>query len=135
MIKELALVTRILYTIVFVLIGELIVFGVNHLDLGAFGISFLLVVGFSFLWQYYVLHFALRTMTKKQRTVMLIVWLIGSAAIMTWGIDMLASLDWSLDEQTLLRDFALKTSLYLLGAGMYIGGACTRRAYARHDAL
>lgn len=134
MIKELVLVPRVLYGVFFTLGGLYVAFTSPFYSRSFIG-AFLFLLVFSFVWQYYVLYFALKTANKKQRAIVLLVWLIISLTIGAWGLNALGTLDWLQNESTLMNDFAWRMAVYLIGASMYIGGVCTRRAYEKHGAL
>ena len=134
MIKELVLVPRVLYGVFFTLGGLYVAFASTMHPKSFIG-AFLFMFLFSFVWQYYVLHFALKTANNKQRAIGLIVWLIVSCVVGAWGLNELGTFDWLQNESTLMNDFAWRMTVYLIGASMYIGGVCTRRAYEKHGAL
>jgi len=134
MIKELVLVPRLLYSCLFVLLGMFTAFS-SPSDPKAFIGSFIFVFVLSFVWQYFVLHFALRPMTVKARIHTITGWMILASVIAAWSLNELATFDWAQDKSTLLESFARKMGVYLVAIGMFIGGLCTRRAFQKYNAL
>jgi len=134
MVKELVLVPRVLYGVLFTLLGLYAAFTSPMYPRSFIG-AFLFMFLFSFVWQYFVLHFALKDMSKKQRAITLLAWLVIAVIIGAWGVEALGTLDWHQSESTILNDFAWRMTIYLIGASMYIGGTCTRRAFEKHKAL
>lgn len=134
MLKELILVPRIIITLVLSYVGVLLSFG-EDAELFTLVKAAVPVFAMSFAWQYYVLHFALKKLTKAARVKTLIIWLIVSAAIGSIGAYLILDIDWTLPMSELTVSYAWRMTVYLLAAGMFVGGACTRRAYQKHNAI
>ena len=136
MIKDLVLLPRLLYSVCFVLLGMFTAF-TSPSDPKAFIGSFVLVFGLSFVWQYFVLHFGLKPLTVKSRRVTIALVMVFASVVIFWSLYGLASFDWAQnkDLNTLLNDFGWTMGTYLSTSGLFVGGACTRRAFKQYNAL
>lgn len=129
--KEFAVVPRVVYSFVFAFTGLMFIgFGSTLVLFTAFGILVL-----SVMWQYVVIHYVFETLIPRRRSLFLILWIPMSILLMgyhQWKID---SVDRFLDSAEMLRQISRHFTWYITGAGMFVAGACARRAYQRHDGL
>ncbi len=135
MIKELDLIPRLLYSILFVGLG----FWATGLKSPAIWATvFINILLFSFIWQYGVLHFALKKIEASLwRLGALFVWIALSALVGFWSLTELADFDYlqSDDIDTVVHSFAQTLAIYCVANEMFIAGACARRAFQKYNAL
>ena len=134
MVKDFVLIPRVLYSGCFVLIGMFAAF-TSPSDPKAFFWSFVLVFVLSFVWQYFVLHFGLKPMAVKSRRVTIALVMAFASVVIFWSLHGLANFDWAQnrDMDMLLNDFGWTMGTYLSTAGLFVGGACTWRAFKQYD--
>jgi hypothetical protein len=133
--KDLFLVPRLLYSIIFV---GLAMSATGLTDLVPGVLFFTLVFVLSFMWQYFVLHFVLkRIATPQRRIVILLVWMIAAILVGGWSLIELATFDYvqSDDADVVLRSFVQQLTIYRVACEMFIAGACARRAFQKYGAL
>ena len=129
--KEFAVVPRVVYSLIFAFTGLMFI-GVKT-SLVAFVALGILVL--SVMWQYVVIHYVFNTLVPRQRSLFLVVWIPTSIFLMAyhqWRID---GIDRFLDSAEMVRQISGHVTWYITGAGMFVAGACARRAYQRHDGL
>lgn len=137
MLKEFHLVARTIYSF----IAVLALTGVTGLSfsMAMLGIGFLIFAN-SFLFQYYVLHFALKKVvtTPRGRLFFLIGWWVfcivgiaGSAMM----IPPLEDLGLYASAEEYLKKAALWSSVFTAFSAAFVAMTCARRAFTRHGAL
>ena len=132
MIKELFLIPRLLYTVLF--IG----FAISATGITSpmpWMVKFAMVFILSFVFQYFVLHYVLKRLgTSQSRIIMFVVWMVLATLVGAWGLGELASFDYlqSNDTKIVARNFAWKLVIYSTACEMFIAGACARRAFQKH---
>ena len=127
LIEELGIIPRFIYSAALILIVTSVTHVATPTLLMKEGV---LVVGFSFVWQYYVLHFMLhRAVSKNGRVVTLFMWMVMSFIFGAGGVYALANLD------ALQNKASFGMAIYLTAASMFVAGVCTKRAFAKHNAL
>lgn len=131
MLKELFLIPRLSLDAALLFAAVLVV---PFFSLKAFLALFLLVIAYSLLFQYYVLHFGLKLLELKYRALGLFGWMMLAVAIGAWALHALSTLDDQMEESAFLLDFSWKMTVYVIGVSMYIAGACARRAFDKHNA-
>ncbi|MFA5132237.1 MAG: hypothetical protein WC444_02835 [Candidatus Paceibacterota bacterium] len=137
MIKELHLVARILYSF----LATLALSGVTGLALsGALAFIGVLIFFNSFVFQYFVLHFALKevAVTKRARLLFLIGWLVICLAGLVGSGLMIPQMK-DLELYASVEEFARTSTLWAcvfsaFGAAL-VALTCTRRAWTRHGQL
>ncbi len=133
LIEELCLVRRMVYTVGLVWIVTSVTHFGTPTTLMNEGV---LVMVFSFVWQYYVLHHVLHNaLSKNGRVVTLFMWMTIALVLGTWGVYALANIDVLQDEASFRSDFVQKMAIYLVASSMFVSGTCAARAFARHKAL
>lgn len=133
--KDLFLVPRLLYNIIFI---GFAISATGFTSPMPWVVQFALVFVFSFVWQYFVLHFALKQIaTSQRRLLMIIVWMVVATLIGGWSLGELATFDYgqSDDANVVLRSFVQQVTIYGVGCEMFIAGACARRAFQKYGAL
>lgn len=136
MIKELHLMARTLYT--FVAVWALS--GITRLGLGGTAIVLGVVIFMSsFMFQYYVLHFALKNIvTTRNRLWFLVGWALVCFTGVVFTTLMMPTIDDFPKYETaeaLARDMSLWGSLYASFSAAFVALTCTRRAWTRHGGL
>jgi hypothetical protein len=135
MVKELVLIPRLLYSILFV---GFVVLVTGFKALVPLVEMLVLIFVWSFAWQYVVLHFTLkRMMTSRSRVITLIVWMIVATLFGVWSLNELANFNvlQSSDIDVAVESFVRQLTLYGIACEMFIAGVCTRRAFQKYNAL
>jgi len=134
MIKELVLIPRLLYSILFVGFAVSAT-GLTSPILGA--VMLINIFIFSFLWQYLILHFTLKQVViRKWRPVTLIVWMVVATLVGGWSLSELKNFDYlQSDDIDVARSFARQSVVYIIACEMFIAGACARRAFKNYNEL
>jgi len=135
MVKDLVLIPRLLYSVLFV---GFAISATRMTSVTPWVIVLVLIFTLSFMWQYFVLHFALKQMTiRRWRLVTLLVWMIVATLVGGWSLGELANFDyWQSDDvEVVVRSFALQVTIYSGACEMFIAGACARRAFQKYDGL
>jgi len=135
MVKDLVLIPRLLYTILFV---GLAISATGLTSPMPWVIECVFIFVFSFMWQYVVLHFALKQMeTPRWRLITLVVWMVVATLVGGWSLGELANFDYgqSNDTEVVLRSFVKQLTIYGVACEMFIAGACARRAFQKYNAL
>ncbi len=137
MIKELHLVARVIYTVLITLFFS----GVSGMSFWSSlkGIGWI-VLSMSFMFQYYVLHFMLKSgaKTPRGRAYILIGWWVVSMAGMLFTAYMtpsLGELHQYESAEVFLRKVAFWGSLFAASASAFVAMTCARRAFSRHGGL
>lgn len=134
--KELFLVRRVILSALCVIAARSMMgFG----SLSSMTVLFGLIFGFSFLFQYFVLHFALKqvTPTPMGRLVFLICWAVLSLGVASWAMYEMATFDWlqQVDTETIVRQYIWRITVFQTAAASFVGGSCARVAFDRHGQL
>lgn len=135
MVKDLVLIPRLLYSVLFV---GFAISATRMISMTPWVIVLALIFTLSFMWQYLVLHYALKQMTvRRWRLVTLLAWMIVATLIGGWSLGELANFDYgqSDDVEVVVRSFALQVTIYSVACEMFIAGACARRAFQKYDGL
>lgn len=133
MIKELHLIARAIHT--FIAVWALA--GITGVGLGDMALMFgVIIFTSSFMFQYYVLHFALKNIaTPKNRAWFLVGWLVICLSGVVVTILMMPTIqdfDRYGSVEALARAMALWASIYAGFSAAFVALACTRRAWTRH---
>jgi hypothetical protein len=136
MIKELHLMARTLYT--FVAVWALS--GITRLGLGGTAIVLGVVIFMSsFMFQYYVLHFALKNIsTRRNRAWFLVGWTVtclSGVVITTLMMPTIQDFDQYGSVEALAHAMSLWASAYAAFSAAFVALTCTRRAWTRHGGL
>lgn len=138
MLKELHLVARTIYTFVSVLALS----AVTGLSLGGnlmFGIGVLIFIN-SFVFQYFVLHWALKNVvtTPRGRNLFLLGWLIAvlvGIVLSSMMIPSITEIVRAVDPDPLLHQAAWWGSSFVAFSAAFVALTCTRRTWTRHGKL
>ena len=137
MIKELHLVARVGYSVLLSLIfSQISEFSISSTLLGCGLVMFIT----SFIFQYYVLYFALKKIvdTPRGRTIFLIIWGVVSIAgmiVATFMLPTLSELSRYESASAFMHELAKWGAVFDSFGGAFIASACTRRAFTEHESL
>lgn len=135
-VRELHLVARTLYTLAAVFAFS----GLNGFTFltGLMTIGWIIFLS-SFMWQYYVLHFALQNISSTRgRLLFLIGWCLVTLAGVVFAAIMtptLAELNNYESEDAFLKSAAFWGSIFVSFSGAFVAFACVRRAWTRYGQL
>ena len=131
--KELFLPVRSIYTVLFALLAA----GATGFTSPTFVICVaILIFGNSFVFQYFVLHWALKKMTEhRARLKFLLMWMIAMTIAIASSILFLVGIDWTAEIEQIKANFFDGTVIYTVAAAAYVGGSMTRRAFTKHGGL
>ncbi len=133
LIKEFNLVTRTAYTVLaawFLSTFTMLSFSSILLKAGWF------VFGMSFIFQYWAIHPLFKTLKvpKKQFGLLSVLFLVSMTGVMTSFHMMPQPAEFGnyQNQSELVRTLSFWTGFYLSFAGLFIGSACTSRAWLRY---
>ena len=130
--KELFLATRTLYTVGLAMMVS---------QASGFGLSFALTVGLlifvnSFVFQYFVLHWALKQEARKKvKLQVMFIWLMVTLVVTIATVFFIASIDWAGEAEQVKLMFYSGVLTYVTAAAAFVGGAMTRRSFEKHGTL
>lgn len=131
--KELFLPSRAVYA----LICALLVAGVTEFTTPIFVIgAVVLIFGNSFIFQYYVIHWAMNQMSvHKVRVKFLLMWLVATLIASVTAALFLLNIDWTAEMEQIKTSFYGGMIMYIAAAAAFVGGSMARRAFTKHGGL
>lgn len=136
MLKEFHLIARAIYTIATTLLFS----SMSGLTLMTTFVSVGAIIFFmSFMWQYYVIHFAMKNVVKpRNRVLFLIGWwfvTVGSICLSVYMIPTFSDLPRFDSKEDLIRTMTMWGSIFITASSAFVAMTCARRAFTRHGAL
>lgn len=133
MVKELVLVRRVFFSILFTLWLEgLLPFEPSTLAISTtFGFIFI----FSFIFQYQLIYLIMKGLQRNGRIITLGITVTVATIAVYLGIAGIRDINYNQEVEVIVHDFVKWMGITLNGMSLFVAATCTRKAFEKHNAL